>query len=237
MDEKKETRAAVLAQRDAIPAEKREERSLALCRQLAKDLLEQLPAGAVIAVFSALKSEVDLSTFCTETQLRGFRVAYPCMVRENPPAAAVAAATSANPGAIASRVTTATPSSTSDDNAAATPDSTSYASPATMQFFLLDPALPAPDFLAHPARAYARDSEALEGCTYVAPEEIDAVLVPLVAFDSHNNRLGYGGGNYDCLLSQLRPDALVAGVAFSEQRVERVPLEPHDLPLPHIFVA
>ena len=198
MNEKQETRRAVLARRDAIPSEQREERSLALCRHLVGAFLPALPAGATVAVFSALKSEVDLSAFCSAAQQRGFRIAYPCMVKA---------------------------------------DGTQPAGTAQMQFFLLDPALPTPDFLAHPARAYAGDGEALEGCTYVEPEEIDAVLVPLVAFDDRNNRLGYGGGNYDRLLSQMRPNAVVAGIAFAEQRVEQVPLEPHDLPLPHIFVA
>ena len=59
----------------------------------------------------------------------------------------------------------------------------------------------------------------------------------MVAFDAGNHRLGYGGGNYDRFLPQLRGDAVVCGIAFAEQQVERVPLEPHDLPLPHIIVA
>lgn len=51
----------------------------------------------------------------------------------------------------------------------------------------------------------------------VSPEAFDAVLVPLVAFDDHGNRLGMGGGYYDRYLPQLRPDAYRIGVAFSNQ--------------------
>ena len=72
---------------------------------------------------------------------------------------------------------------------------------------------------------------------HVAPDQIDAIIVPLVAFDETNARLGYGGGNYDRYLPQLRPDAFVAGVAFAEQRIDRVPTDEHDRPLPRIFTA
>ena len=51
-------------------------------------------------------------------------------------------------------------------------------------------------------------------------------------------RLGYGGGNYDRFLPEAASmTAFVAGVAFEEQRVDRVSTEPHDLPLPRIFSA
>ena len=50
-------------------------------------------------------------------------------------------------------------------------------------------------------------------------------------------RLGYGGGNYDRFLRELRCDAVVCGIAFREQEVEAVPTEPHDLALPKIIVA
>lgn len=59
----------------------------------------------------------------------------------------------------------------------------------------------------------------------------------MVAFDADNMRLGYGGGNYDRFLRELRSDAVVCGIAFQEQEVEAVPTEPHDLTLPKIIVA
>lgn len=94
-----------------------------------------------------------------------------------------------------------------------------------------------PAFLDHPARAFSLAHLRADGWEEVAPEQIDVAITPLVAFDRTNARLGYGGGNYDRLLAELREDALVVGVAFTEQRVEHVPLEPHDLPLPHLVSA
>lgn len=92
-------------------------------------------------------------------------------------------------------------------------------------------------FFEHPAKAISPDNPSLRDCTPVEPQDMDAVIVPMVAFDASNRRLGYGGGNYDRFLPRLREDAIVCGVAFSEQQVERVPTEPHDLPLSRIVVA
>lgn len=92
-------------------------------------------------------------------------------------------------------------------------------------------------FFDKPARAVAPDDPSLAGCTPCNPREIDAVIVPMVAFDAGNMRLGYGGGNYDRFLRELQSDAVACGIAFREQEVEAVPTEPHDLALPKIIVA
>jgi 5-formyltetrahydrofolate cyclo-ligase len=60
------------------------------------------------------------------------------------------------------------------------------------------------------------------------PHLLDAVIAPGVGFDLDGNRLGYGGGHFDRLLSQLRRGAVVIGVAFDVQVVSRLPVEPHD---------
>ncbi|MFZ5998791.1 MAG: 5-formyltetrahydrofolate cyclo-ligase [Nitrospirota bacterium] len=56
--------------------------------------------------------------------------------------------------------------------------------------------------------------------------DIDLVIVPGVAFDGQGNRLGYGKGFYDKLLShtQVRTVAL----AYEEQVLNRIPAEAHD---------
>ncbi|WP_303309910.1 5-formyltetrahydrofolate cyclo-ligase [Hymenobacter sp. BT730] len=55
----------------------------------------------------------------------------------------------------------------------------------------------------------------------VHPQELDAVLVPLLAFDQQGHRVGYGKGFYDRFLQQCRPDALRIGVSL-EPPVEKI---------------
>lgn len=59
--------------------------------------------------------------------------------------------------------------------------------------------------------------------------QLDAVLVPGVAFDRQGGRMGYGGGYYDRFLAGLARRPLLVGVAFSMQVVDAVPREPHDI--------
>jgi 5-formyltetrahydrofolate cyclo-ligase len=65
----------------------------------------------------------------------------------------------------------------------------------------------------------------------VAPQAIDWALVPGVAFDRRCNRLGRGGGYYDRLLAQLRPEAPFWAIAYSEQIYDRIFTELHDVSL------
>lgn len=55
--------------------------------------------------------------------------------------------------------------------------------------------------------------------------EPDVLLVPLLAFDVHGYRLGYGGGFYDRTLRRLRAMKPITaiGIAYDEQRVDAVP--------------
>lgn len=45
-------------------------------------------------------------------------------------------------------------------------------------------------------------------------EEIDVVFMPLLAFDSQGNRVGYGKGFYDRFLAGCRPDVVKIGLSF-----------------------
>jgi len=66
-------------------------------------------------------------------------------------------------------------------------------------------------------------------CIAVPPNRLDLVLVPGVAFDLHGRRLGRGKGFYDQMLASVR--GTTCGVAFDEQIVETIPVEPHDVHL------
>ena len=66
-------------------------------------------------------------------------------------------------------------------------------------------------------------------CIAVPPNRLDLVLVPGVAFDLQGRRLGRGKGFYDQMLASVR--GTTCGVAFDEQIVETIPVEPHDVHL------
>lgn len=92
-------------------------------------------------------------------------------------------------------------------------------------------------FIAHPTRAFVATDIDRDRFPIVPAETLDMIIVPLVAFDRTGARLGYGGGCYDRYLPMLSPACQIVGIAFDEQRVEHVPTEAHDLPLPNIISA
>lgn len=62
----------------------------------------------------------------------------------------------------------------------------------------------------------------------------DIVLAPLLAFDAHGHRLGYGAGFYDRTFTAIRAqggEPLRAGLCFACQEVEAVPVDEFDIPL------
>ena len=65
------------------------------------------------------------------------------------------------------------------------------------------------------------------GTTELVPEML---LVPLLSFDLHGWRLGYGGGFYDRTLERLRRQTQTRayGFAYSAQQIDAVPTEPTD---------
>jgi 5-formyltetrahydrofolate cyclo-ligase len=65
----------------------------------------------------------------------------------------------------------------------------------------------------------------------VAPEALELVLVPGVAFDQRGGRLGFGAGFYDRLLGRLPRDIPTVGLAFDFQVIPRLPSQPHDIML------
>ena len=58
----------------------------------------------------------------------------------------------------------------------------------------------------------------------------EVLIVPLVGFDRHGSRIGYGGGFYDRTLAELRRAGPVAaiGLAWAGQELPLIPVEPTD---------
>jgi 5-formyltetrahydrofolate cyclo-ligase len=60
----------------------------------------------------------------------------------------------------------------------------------------------------------------------VAPDALDVVLVPGVAFDRRGGRIGFGGGFYDGFLPTT--DALRVGITYDECLADTLPCDEHD---------
>ena len=64
------------------------------------------------------------------------------------------------------------------------------------------------------------------------------MLVPLLAYDNENNRLGYGGGFYDRYLRKYLKkynNIMTIGVAFSFQKHHKIPVSNNDVKLDYIL--
>ena len=92
-------------------------------------------------------------------------------------------------------------------------------------------------FIAHPMRTFAAAEIDSTRFPIATADILAMIIVPLVAFDRTGARLGYGGGCYDRYLPTLSTSCRIVGIAFEEQRVEHVPTDAHDLPLPNIISA
>ena len=65
----------------------------------------------------------------------------------------------------------------------------------------------------------------------------DVLLVPMVAFNKYKFRLGYGGGYYDRYIQKIKKikKILTIGMAFSFQKVKKLPINAYDEKLDFIF--
>ena len=197
--DKAELRRTVIARRDALDLDVRAAKSAAICARLVELMKSSGTAGQrTVAVYAAMGSEADPAAFAAAAAVRGWRVAYPCML------------SAADAVACGQRM--------------------------CMRAVSVDDASAAP-FIAHPTRAFAAMNIDSDRFPIVPAEALDMIVVPLVAFDRAGARLGYGGGCYDRYLPMLSPVCQIIGIAFDEQRVDHVPTDAHDLPLPHIISA
>lgn len=72
------------------------------------------------------------------------------------------------------------------------------------------------------------------GQQFALTEEIDVAVIPGVAFDSANNRLGRGKGYYDRFLPSI-PQAYKIGVCFEFQKLNHVPTDTNDIKMDEII--
>ena len=72
--------------------------------------------------------------------------------------------------------------------------------------------------------------EPMEGLE-VPALKIDVVFVPLLAFDTKGNRVGYGKGFYDSFLSQCRPDVIKVGLSAFKAEPEISDVNENDIAL------
>lgn len=101
---------------------------------------------------------------------------------------------------------------------------------------------PKANFADHTMQSYADDEQLqleVNGMGITEPiygnliddKQIDAILVPLLAFDRQGYRVGYGKGFYDRFIARCRPDVQLIGFSLFDP-VERIDdLHEFDLPL------
>jgi 5-formyltetrahydrofolate cyclo-ligase len=65
----------------------------------------------------------------------------------------------------------------------------------------------------------------------ISAEDIDAVFVPLLCFDSKGYRVGYGKGFYDRFLSNCREDVIRIGFSYFEAVDSIEDINEFDVPL------
>ena len=61
-------------------------------------------------------------------------------------------------------------------------------------------------------------------------DQIDLVLVPLLCFDIHGNRVGYGKGFYDRFLAGCQPETMKIGLSLFSP-IEKIAINEFDVPL------
>jgi 5-formyltetrahydrofolate cyclo-ligase len=54
----------------------------------------------------------------------------------------------------------------------------------------------------------------------ISNDKIDLVFIPLLAFDTLGNRVGYGKGFYDRFLADCKPETIKIGLSFFEAEAE-----------------
>jgi len=89
--------------------------------------------------------------------------------------------------------------------------------------------------------SYLRDLSVLVPSTFGVPEpigseipvypgDIDTIILPMLGFDRHGGRIGYGAGYYDRFLEKNMHLRKI-GIAFACQEMEKLPVDENDIPM------
>lgn len=230
LDRKADVRRAAIQTRQELRPAARSNKSREICNSLIEELRSSGIKGKngqppTLAVYAALRYEVDLDRFIRGAYAYGYRIVFPCMIPNAASGAMCMRSVSCNnylggnvPFIVDPRKPWG-PAVTEEHQAL-----TSTRAGATRRFIpsRVKGSVPPKDDTRFPV---------------VPPSEIDFAIVPAVAFDAQGNRLGYGRGTYDRHLPQLREDCQVLGVAFAEQEVEQVPRDEHDCSIARFITA
>ena len=230
-ERKDAVRHEVVARRQQLRAGERSSRSRKICNQLLSYLQNSgiKPRNGrpvTVAVYAALRFEVDLDHFIRGAYAFGYRLVFPCLVPKDCAAGTMCMRSVSCLNYIGGSVPFIVdprkpwgPAVTEEHQAG-----TTVGTGSDRRFIpsRVKGSIPPKDDTRFPV---------------VSPNEIDLAVIPLVAFDEQGNRLGYGTGSYDRYLPQLQDTCHVVGVAFDEQRVDEVPHAEHDAVLKTIITA
>ena len=61
-------------------------------------------------------------------------------------------------------------------------------------------------------------------------KQMDLLIIPGIAFDLQGNRIGYGKGYYDRILSSRKAKYII-GLAYEAQLIHEIPNNDHDIPV------
>lgn len=228
---KADVRREALARRQQLRPATRSNRSRDICNQLLSELQASRLKGRggqppTIAVYAALRFEVDLDRFIRGAYAFGHRIVFPCMMPNERASGGMCMRSVSCPNYISGGVPFIV-------------DPRKPWGPAVTEEHQMTASVPVGSgrrFIPSRSKGSVPPKDDMR-FPVVSPAEIDLIVVPMAAFDAEGRRLGYGSGVYDRFLPQLREDCRVLGVAYAEQEVTEVPCEPHDVPLEKIITA
>ena len=73
------------------------------------------------------------------------------------------------------------------------------------------------------------------GKPFVELNKLDLAIIPGVAFDGNNNRMGRGKAYYDKILRRIKNNTFLMGICYNFQFVDEVPIEEHDIKMDKVI--